>query len=128
MGPTLKCKTCERKCNARRSRAPEEKKEDKEFMKVMKGYRYKFESYSVESVRLCEEKYPGFMAKQDFVITTRRTAMTRTLADIFSFREKKVGGAIIAIDHTLKTLKGQKVAQEKVSKNRLTVWSSGRAR
>ncbi|KAH8092024.1 hypothetical protein JL720_5601 [Aureococcus anophagefferens] len=39
-------------------------------------------------------------------------------------REKKVGGAIIAIDHTLKTLKGQKVAQEKVSKNRLTVWSS----
>ncbi|EGB06366.1 hypothetical protein AURANDRAFT_65768, partial [Aureococcus anophagefferens] len=213
MGPTLKCKTCERKCNARRSRAPEEKKEDKEFMKVfMKGYRYKFESYSVESVRLYEEKYPGFMAKQDFVITTRRTAMTRTLADIvrplvnsgmnpnnisnllaetkdlaltrsllnatgaisdatapgqhtlatalnranlgnfvdevmkfqtcspghklvrrfvvdaseavchsqFSFREKKVGGAIIAIDHTLKTLKGQKVAQEKVSKNRLT--------
>ncbi|KAH8098094.1 hypothetical protein JL720_1021 [Aureococcus anophagefferens] len=217
MGPTLKCKTCERKCNARRSRAPEEKKEDKEFMKVfMKGYRYKFESYSVESVRLYEEKYPGFMAKQDFVITTRRTAMTRTLADIvrplvnsgmnpnnisnllaetkdlaltrsllnatgaisdatapgqhtlatalnranlgnfvdevmkfqtcspghklvrrfvvdaseavchsqFSFREKKVGGAIIAIDHTLKTLKGQKVAQEKVSKNRLTVWSN----
>ncbi|KAH8085644.1 hypothetical protein JL720_7636 [Aureococcus anophagefferens] len=187
MGPTLKCKTCERKCNARRSRAPEEKKEDKEFMKVfMKGYRYKFESYSVESVRLYEEKYPGFMAKQDFVITTRRTAMTRTLADIvrplvnsgmnpnnisnlaetkdlaltrsllnatgaisdatapgqhtlatalnranlgnfvdeFSFREKKVGGAIIAIDHTLKTLKGQKVAQEKVSKNRLTVWSA----
>ena len=42
----------------------------------------------------------------------------------FSFREKKVGGAIIAIDHTLKTLKGQKVAQEKVSKNRLTVWSN----
>ncbi|KAH8065537.1 hypothetical protein JL720_12771 [Aureococcus anophagefferens] len=197
---------------------PEEKKEDKEFMKVfMKGYRYKFESYSVESVRLCEE--PGFMAKQDFVITTRRTAMTRTLADIvrplvnsgmnpnnisnlrrggedlaltrsllnatgaisdatapgqhtlatalnranlgnfvdevmkfqacspghklvrrfvvdaeavchsqFSFREKKVGGAIIAIDHTLKTLKGQKVAQEKVSKNRLTVWSKQAAR
>ncbi|KAH8078861.1 hypothetical protein JL720_9611 [Aureococcus anophagefferens] len=89
----------------------------------MKGYRYKFESRA-ESVRLYEEKYPGFMAKQDFVITTRRTAMTRTLADIFSFREKKVGGAIIAIDHTLKTLKGQKVAQEKVSKNRLTVWSN----
>ncbi|KAH8049335.1 hypothetical protein JL720_15642 [Aureococcus anophagefferens] len=83
MGPTLKCKTCEGKCKARRSKAPEEKKEDAEFMKVfMKGYRYKFESYSAESVRLYEEKYPGFMAKQDFVITTRRTAMTRTLADI----------------------------------------------
>ncbi|EGB02507.1 hypothetical protein AURANDRAFT_68816, partial [Aureococcus anophagefferens] len=74
----------------------------------------------VDEVMKFQTCSPGHKLVRRFVVD----ASEAVCHSQFSFREKKVGGAIIAIDHTLKTLKGQKVAQEKVSKNRLTVWSN----
>ena len=47
----------------------------------MHGFRYKFQSYNAESLRLWAEKYPGKSAKLPFVVTSGRTALTRELAD-----------------------------------------------
>jgi len=45
----------------------------------VKAMTYSYRSYNPKSLKLYAERYPGYVASLPYIITTRRTAVTRRL-------------------------------------------------